>query len=125
MVGSRCTPIGRLPERERVDAISNWQACKTLSEVRAFLGTVGVTRIFIRDFARRANALVHLTRKDVPFEWGLEQTAAMEDLKQAVLESPALRAINYSSPAPIIIAVDTSATAVSYYLVQQDLENPW
>ena len=62
-----------------------------MTDVRAFLGTVGVMRIFIRDFARRAHHLVKLTRKDSEFVWGKEQEEAMEDLKEAVVGSPALR----------------------------------
>ena len=124
VVGHRCTPEGRLPDDSRVSAIKNWGPCKDLSEVRAFLGTIGVLRIFIRNFAKCANALVHLTRKDVPFEFGEAQIAAMEDLKKALLESSALRAINYESPAPVILAVDTSYIAVGYHLCQCDEEDP-
>lgn len=40
-----------LPNESRVAVIKNWGPCKDLSEVHAFLGTVGVTRIFIRNFA--------------------------------------------------------------------------
>ncbi|EPQ49947.1 hypothetical protein GLOTRDRAFT_18503, partial [Gloeophyllum trabeum ATCC 11539] len=74
-------------------------------------------------FAHRANALVQLTRKGVPFEWGPEQSLAQEDLKQAVLDSLALRPIDYTSESPVILAVDTSYLAVGYYLCQQDSEN--
>ena len=124
VLGHRCTPEGRLPDESKVAVIRNWGPCKTLSEVRAFLGTVGVLRIFIRNFARRAHHLVNLTRKGVPFEFGPLQLAAQEDLKQAILESPALRAINYQSPSPVILAVDTSFIAVGYHLCQCDEENP-
>ena len=41
-VGHRCTPYGRLPDPARVNKIAKWGPCKDLSEVRAFLGTVGV-----------------------------------------------------------------------------------
>ena len=124
LVGSRCTPMGRLPERERVDTIRNWQPCKTLSEVRAFLGTVGVARIFIKDFAKRANALTQLTRKGVPFAFGPEQVSAFDDLKSALLDCPALRPLRYDSDAAIILGVDTSYIAVGYLLCQQDESNP-
>ncbi|KAL7281404.1 hypothetical protein ACG7TL_004717 [Trametes sanguinea] len=124
VVGHRCTPEGRLPEKSRVAAVKNWGPCKDLSEVRAFLGTVGVARIFIRNFAKRAHALVKLTRKDVPFEFGEEQIKAMEDLKEALLNSPALRAINYESLANVILAVDTSYIAVGYHLCQCDEQDP-
>jgi hypothetical protein len=47
-----------------------------------------------------------------------------EDLKAALLESPALHAINYTSPAPVILAVDTSYIAVSFQLCQCDVTTP-
>ncbi|OBZ72853.1 Transposon Tf2-9 polyprotein [Grifola frondosa] len=124
VIGHRCTYKGRLPEESRVKAIENWGPCKDLSEVRAFLGTIGVVRIFIRNFAQRAHPLVYLTRKDIPFEFGPRQIQAQEDLKQALLESPALRAIDYTSDSPVILAVDTSYIAVGFHLCQCDLENP-
>jgi hypothetical protein len=37
-----------------------------------------------------------------------------EDLKTALLESPALRTIDYTSSAPVILAVDTSYIAVGF-----------
>lgn len=124
VVGHRCTYEGRLPEDLRVATIRNWGPCKTLSEVRAFLGTVGVIRIFIKNFAKRAHALIYLTRKDVPFEFGPAQLAAQEELKKAVLASPALRAIDYASASPVILAVDTSYLAVGFHLCQCDPDNP-
>ena len=68
--GHRCTYQGREPLDDRVAVIRAWGPCQTLTDVRAFLGTVGVMRNFIKDFARRAHHLVKLTRKDAPFEWG-------------------------------------------------------
>ena len=58
--------------------------------------------------------------KDVPFEWGPEQSAAQDDIKQAILDCPALKPINYTSNSPVILAVDTSQIAVGYYLCQED-----
>lgn len=124
VVGHRCTPEGRLPDESRAAVIKAWGPCRDLSEVRAFLGTIGVARIFIRNFAHRAHALVQLTRKDVPFEFGEAQVAAQEDLKAALLASPALRAINYESSAPVILAVDTSYIAAGYHLCQCDEDDP-
>ena len=123
-VGHRCTSQGRLPDQKYVDKITKWGPCKSVSEIRAFLGTIGVCRMFIQNFARRANSLVQLTRKGVQFEFGPEQLAAQEDLKTALLASPALRPIDYTSESPVILAVDTSAIAVGFYLCQADTENP-
>jgi len=77
-----------LPDTSRISKVANWGPCDNLSDVRAFLGTVGVARIFIKNFAHRAHALTILTRKDYLFVFGPEQIAAQEDLKQALLDSP-------------------------------------
>jgi hypothetical protein len=124
VVGHRCTYDGRLPETARVDKVANWGPCLDLSDVRAFLGTIGVCRMFIRNFAHRANPLTLLTRKNQPFVFGPEQIAAQEDLKQALLDSPALRPIDYSSGSPVILGVDTSYIAVGFLLSQCDVQDP-
>ncbi|KAJ3473343.1 hypothetical protein NLI96_g13043 [Meripilus lineatus] len=124
VLGHRCTPEGRLPQASQIAAVTNWGPCQTLSEVRAFLGTVGVLRQFIRNFAHRAHHLVKLTRKGQPFEFGDDQLKAMADLKHAVQNCNALRALDYSSLSPVILAVDTSYIAVGYHLCQCDEEDP-
>jgi hypothetical protein len=124
VVGHQCTLLGRLPDTSRVDKIAKWGPCKDISEVRAFLGTVGICRIFIKNFVKRANGLVNLTRKGILFEFGPEQVAAQADLKEVLLNSPALHPIDYDSDAPVILAVDTSQVAVGFYLCQADLHMP-
>ncbi len=123
-VRHRCMPQGRLPDPSRIDKIAKWGPCKDLSDTRAFLDTIGVCRIFIHNFSKHANPLVQLTRKGVPFHFGEAQVVAQEDLKKALLESPALQPIDYSSNSPIILAVDTSPIAVGFYLCQANLDNP-
>jgi hypothetical protein len=124
VLGHRCTPEGRLPDESRVSAIRKWGPCQTLSEVHAFLGTVGVVQIFIKNFALHAHSLIKLTRKDEPFIFGPAQIKAQEDLKTALLESPALRAIDYTSTAPVILAVDTSYLTIGFHLCQCDVNHP-
>ena len=43
-----------------------------------------------RDFASITRPLVHLTKKGVPFNWGEPQQNAMQCLKDAICQSPAL-----------------------------------
>lgn len=81
-------------------------------------------RIFIKDFAHRAHHLVKLTRKEVPFEWSKDQRMAQENLKQAVIDSPAICAINNNSDTAVILSVDTSSLAIRHILSQCDPENP-
>jgi len=51
VLGHRCTPEGHLPDTTRVDKISNWGELFDLSDVRSFLGTIGVCCMFIKNFA--------------------------------------------------------------------------
>ena len=90
-----------------------------MTHVRGFLGTCGVLRIFIRNFASIARPLVNLTRKGVPFEWGDAQRAAMTRLKDEIIRSPALRRLDYESDRAVVLAVDTSVIAVGYILSQE------
>jgi hypothetical protein len=123
VLGHRCTMQGRLPEQDRVDKVINWGPCKDLTDVRAFVGTIGVCRMFIRNFAHRAHHLVKLTRKGAEWEFGQKQVDAMADLKEALLQSPALQPIDYHSGTPVILSVDTSQIAVGFLLSQCDLRN--
>ena len=123
VVGHLCAYEGRKPTTDRVGVVTRWGPCKDLSDIRAFLGTVGVCRMFIRDYARKAEPMVRLTRKEVPFEWGPEQSIAQQELKDSLVDSPALRPLNYEWDSPIYLAVDTSWKAVGYYIYQRDPED--
>jgi hypothetical protein len=90
VVGHCCTPHGCLPDPKYIDKIAKWGPCKDISEVWAFLETIGMCQMFILHFAKCANPLVHLMRKGIPFHLGPEQIAAQEDLKQALMDSPVL-----------------------------------
>jgi hypothetical protein len=60
-----------------------------------------------------------LTCKDIMFEFGTKEIAAMEVIKDLVIRSPALRPLNYAvHDWPIILAVDSSVIAVGYVLMQ-------
>jgi len=124
LLGQRCTIAGRLPNEDRVVKIKNWGPCPDLSDVRAFIGTIGVCRMFIKNFAHRAHHLVKLTRKGTEFEFGQSQLDAMEDLKDALINSKALRAIDYTSESSVILSVDTSYIAIGYLLAQCDPADP-
>ena len=79
----------------------------------------GHMRIYIRDYARWVNVIQRLTHKDVPFKFGEEQIAAQNNIKDAVLQCPALKPIDYDSSSPVILAVDTSYITVGFYLCQR------
>ena len=119
IVGQKCTYEGRVPEDGKVDKIRNWPEPRNLTELRGFLGTCGVVRMFIRDYSRIARPLVHLTRKGVEFDIGETEREAIQLLKDAVVNSPALRPIDYENEETVILAVDSSVIGFGYVLYQE------
>ena len=122
IVGQRCTPEGRLPEREKVEKILNWPLPENATQVRGFLGLCGTVRIWIADYSYLNRKITELYHKDVEFVWTPERIQAFEDLKKAVSAAPALRSIDYASELAVILAVDTSKFAVGIVLLQIDEE---
>lgn len=118
ILGHVCTYAGRIADPSRVQAIQDWPIPKTVSEVRAFLGTCGVLRIFIKGYTLIARPLIQLTRKDAEFEIGPSQLESIRRIKEAILSSPALRPIEYDCDREVILAVDSCANGVGYILFQ-------
>ncbi|GKC07482.1 putative reverse transcriptase domain-containing protein [Tanacetum coccineum] len=50
----------------KIKAVKNWEASRTLSEVRSFLGLAGYYRRFIKNFSKIAKPLTVLTQKTLP-----------------------------------------------------------
>ena len=97
IVGHKCTSEGQVPHEAKIQKIRDWPECKNLTQVRRFLGTCGVLWIFIRNFAAIARPLVGLMQKGIPFEWGEAKCTAMIRLKDEIIQSPALRRLDYES----------------------------
>lgn len=97
ILGHLWTYEGRQLDGMQVQRIADWPECKILTEVQAFLGTKGFMHVFICNFAMIAQPFVWLTKKGVAFEFGKEQREAMRKLKEAILNSKALQAIDYES----------------------------
>ena len=119
ILGHKCTYEGRVPEDSKTAKIRSWPACKTVTDVRAFLGTAGVMWIWIQNYSAITRPLVDLTRKDAEFIWEDQHDQAMEALKDAIITSPALIPINYTSTRPVYLAIDSSWRAVGWILSQQ------
>ena len=76
----------------KVKAVTDWPTPKNLKDVRGFVGFANFYRRFIKDFSKICRPLHDLTKKDVPFHWGLAQAEAFETLKHAFTTRPV---INY------------------------------
>jgi hypothetical protein len=69
---------------DRIGVIICWSPLKdVVSEVRQFLGTVGVLRMFMKDYRKISQLIAKRVRGDQEFVCDTEQEEAMKKLKQA------------------------------------------
>nr|GEV15069.1 putative reverse transcriptase domain-containing protein [Tanacetum cinerariifolium] len=73
-----------------VEAIRNWSAPTTPTEVRHFLGLAGYYQRFIEGFSLISKPLSKLTQKNQKYEWGMEEEEAFQTLKQKLCSAPIL-----------------------------------
>ncbi|KAJ0858722.1 putative nucleotidyltransferase, Ribonuclease H [Helianthus annuus] len=74
----------------KIEAIKNWEAPKTPTEVRQFLGLAGYYRRFIENFSKIAQPLTTLTQKDKKYDWGVKQEETFQLLKNKLCDAPIL-----------------------------------
>ncbi|GJX82836.1 putative nucleotidyltransferase, ribonuclease H [Tanacetum coccineum] len=74
----------------KIEAVKNWKAPTTPSEIRSFLGLAGYYRRFIANFSKIAKPLTSLTQKNQKYVWGVEQEEAFQTLKNNLCEAPIL-----------------------------------
>jgi len=77
-------------QAEKVQAIRDWPPCRTLTELKAFLGTCGYYQRFVKDFSSIAAPLYELLKKGVRFEWSTECQQAYDTLKLELMTKPIL-----------------------------------
>ncbi|GJY84028.1 putative reverse transcriptase domain-containing protein [Tanacetum coccineum] len=74
----------------KIEAIRNWVAPTTPTEVRQFIGLAGYYRRFIEGFYMISKPMTKLTQKDKKYEWGKEEEEAFQTLKQKLCSAPIL-----------------------------------
>ena len=121
VVGHMCGPYGRKPSPIKVNAIQNLKDnCKSLTEVRRFLGACVFYRIWIPHFAHVADPLYGLLKKNSSFLWTNVHTGVIRQLKEMLLNAPVLRKARYDSEHPIIVTVDTSPIGIGWAISQEE-----
>ena len=83
-------PKGIEMEEEKVNGVLSWPEPKNVKDIRKFLGLTNYYRRFIKDFAQVARPINVLMRKDVKWQWGVEQQEAFNELKRVFTTKPVL-----------------------------------
>ncbi|GKB43443.1 reverse transcriptase domain-containing protein [Tanacetum coccineum] len=73
-----------------IEAVKNWKAPRTSTEVRSFLDLAGYYRRFIENFSKIAKSLTILTQKSKTFDWGEEHELTFQTLKNKLCNTPVL-----------------------------------
>ncbi|GJX90048.1 putative reverse transcriptase domain-containing protein [Tanacetum coccineum] len=101
----------------KIEAVNNWKAPKTPSEIQSFLGLAGYYRCFIANFSKVANPLTSLTQKNRKYEWGREQEEAFQTLKDNLCNAPILSLPD--GPEDFIDYYDASNQGLTCVLMQR------
>ncbi|GJW51907.1 putative reverse transcriptase domain-containing protein [Tanacetum coccineum] len=101
----------------KIEAVKNWKAPRTPTEVRSFLGLAGYYRRFIENFSKIAKSLTILTQKCKTFDWGEEQENAFQTLKDKLCNAPVLALPD--GPEDFVVYCDASGLGLGCVLMQR------
>jgi len=104
LVGVTVTIMGTHISHHAMSKFLKWPECQSVTEVRGFLGTVGVVRKWICNFAKIAKPLTLLTKKESAkdFEWSEAAQKSMTQLKELAAVAPPLKKIDYNLASKVV-----------------------
>jgi len=109
---------GIVVDPSKVDAVSQWETPKSVTEVRSFLGLAGYYRRFIEGFSKLALPLTQLTCKGKAFVWDVQCENSFNELKQRLTTAPVL--ILPKSDEPFVVYCDASKLGLGGVLMQDN-----
>ena len=102
---------------ENTDKIRNCKSPTNVKQVRSALGMMGYYRKFVKDYAKIAQPLNDLLKKDTKFNWTEDCEQAFNVLKIKLIEAPILRYPQFDKE--FVLAVDSSQYSIGYVLSQE------
>ncbi|GJU53075.1 putative reverse transcriptase domain-containing protein [Tanacetum coccineum] len=101
----------------KIEDVKNWEALRTLSEVRSFLGLAGYYRRFIENFSKIAKPLTVLSQKSKTFDWGEKHEKTFQTLKGKLCDAPVLALLDRLKY--FVVYCDASGLGLGYVLMQR------
>ncbi|GJU30735.1 putative reverse transcriptase domain-containing protein [Tanacetum coccineum] len=102
----------------KIEAIKNWAAPMTPTEVSQFLRLAGYYQRFIESFSLISKPLTKLTQKDKKYKWGKEEEEAFQLLKQKLCSAPILALPEGTKD--FVVYCDASLKGFGAVLMQQE-----
>nr|GEV62644.1 putative reverse transcriptase domain-containing protein [Tanacetum cinerariifolium] len=102
----------------KIKSVKDWASPNSPIEIRKFLGLAGYYQRFTEGFSKIAKPMTKLTQKKVKFEWGDEQEAAFQLLKQKLCSALILALPEGSED--FIVYCDASNKGLGVVLMQRE-----
>ena len=100
----------------KIEAVIDWKALRSVTEVRSFHCLVGYYKRFVEEFSKIAAPLTILTRKQKKYEWTQKCEESFQELLPRLTSAPIL--IIPSSDEPFFIFCDASKVGLGAVLMQ-------
>ncbi|MGI9458903.1 MAG: RNase H-like domain-containing protein, partial [Pirellulales bacterium] len=117
-LGHRLSPSGISPEPQKLAAVHEIPPPTSREEVKSFMGLASYYRRFVQGFAKIADPLHLLLRKNHPFQWKPAQESAFQALKKALTSAPILRFPDFTKT--FYLYTDASKLGIGAVLSQLD-----
>jgi hypothetical protein len=121
LLGHIISESGVAMDPDKIEAIKVRLPPKNIKQIQQFLGICNYYRRFIKDYAKIAEPLTRLLRKEEKFEWNNEQQNSFEELKKKLTEYPILRQPEVGKK--FLLYTDASGYALGAILSQKDSDD--
>lgn len=115
-LGHKITKEGVLPDEGKLEVLKRMVPPKNEKGIKSFVAFASYYRKFVKDFAKISQPLTKLLKKEVEFQWGSEQQAAFEKLKEALTNPPLLQYPDFTKE--FMLTCDASQYSVGSVLSQ-------
>ena len=115
---------GLRPVKKKVEAIHKAPEPKNVAELQSFIGLLCYYSKFLPNLSTVMAPLYELLKKDVPWDWGKEQSLAFKQCK-TLLHCDSLL-VHYDPDKPLVLACDASMKGIGCVLshVIDEVERP-
>lgn len=120
-LGHYITADGLQPDPDKISAIMDMPPPRNIKHLLSFIQMCSWYRRFIPGFAKVAEPLTRLTKKNATWQWEKEQVDAYAKLRELLVTPPVLTQADHTKP--YTVKTDASNYALGAVLVQGEGEN--
>ena len=117
-LGYMVSQEGIRPLPDNLEKVKAWAIPQDVTEICEIIGLGNYYRRFIKDYSKKVQPMVELTKKDVPFKWGKQEQEAFDNLHDALLGAGVV-SHPQENGGTFILDADASGTTVGCVLSQE------